>query len=100
MDGNGRARLGSAVLGRARRTDGGGVMSPSVSAREAEYVTGLCARYWTPSVELADKALSAVSATIKRTKDGAQLVKLRQDLDSILERRLTLELDEALTRKV
>lgn len=74
-------------------------MAASVSAKTAEYVVGEIARYWTPSLELADKALSAVSGALKATKDGAQQAKLRRDLDKLLERRLTLELDEALARR-
>lgn len=75
-------------------------VAPSVSARTAEYVTGEAARYWTPSLELADKALSAVSDAIKLTKDGTQRAKLRRDLDMILERRTVLKLEQDLVRKV
>ena len=75
-------------------------MAGSVSAKTAEYVTGEVARYWAPSLELADKALGAVSDALKRTKDGAQQAKLRRDLDKILERRTVLKLEQDLVRRV
>lgn len=72
---------------------------PSVSARAAEYVVGEAARYWAPSIELTDRALNAVAAAVKRTSDVAQRAKLRRDLDRILERRMVLELEQALLRR-
>lgn len=74
-------------------------MSPSVPTRQNQYVVGEAARYWVPSLELADKALSAIADAAKRTSDGKQRAKLQRDLDRLLERRLCLELDQVLTRR-
>lgn len=74
-------------------------MPPSVSARQEQYVVGEASRYWTPSVELADKAMVGVVAAIKRTGVGPQQDKLRRDLDMLLERRMVLDLEQALVRK-
>lgn len=74
-------------------------MPPSVSARAADYVIGEVARYWAPSLELTDRALSAVAAAIKRTDDGTQLAKLRRDMDKILDRRMVLELEQTLVTR-
>lgn len=75
-------------------------MPPSVSARQEQYVVGESARFWCPSVDLADKALIAVAATIKRTGVGPQQDKLKRDLDLLLEKRMVLDLEQALVRKV
>lgn len=74
-------------------------MPPSVPVRQDQYVVGEAARYWAPSLELADKALSAVAAAVKRTADSRQRAKLQRDLDRLLERRLHLELDRAVGRR-
>jgi hypothetical protein len=74
-------------------------MALSARTRQEEYVVGEVARYWAPSIVLADRALSAIAAAIKRTDDSAQLAKLSRDLDRCLERRLVLELEQAVVRK-
>lgn len=74
-------------------------MPPSVSTREAQYVCGECSNYWTPSLELADRALTAIAAALKRTDDDTRQARLRRDLDAVLERRMILELEWALKRK-
>lgn len=100
---SGLDRQGTAVLGRVRRgrlgMDGGDLVPPSISTRQEQYVCGECNNYWTPSLELADKALSTIAAALKRTDDDVRQARLRRDLDAVLERRMILELEWALKRK-